>query len=105
LNYAAGNLKGTSTNRGRLREQAWRSVLCFTKLGSRLGYQIEWNGRFAEGQAAKPVAERRVELPHVIFRGEEADIDVALNPVGHNGNRLPVGSYEVWIGLVQEHIT
>lgn len=57
---------------------------------------------FAKGQTGKRLAEHRAELPRTMFHDDEAQIDVALNPVGHDGKRLPPGDYEVWIGLVQE---
>jgi len=40
-----------------------------------------------------------------MFPGDEVQIDVAVNPIGYDGTRLPPGDYEVWIGLVQEGIT
>jgi hypothetical protein len=59
---------------------------------------------FAKGQPGKRLAEHRARLPYAMFHEDEVEVDVNLDPVGYDGNRLPPGHYEVWIGLVQEHV-
>lgn len=59
---------------------------------------------FAKGQTEKRLAEDRAKLPYAMFHEDEAQIDVNLAPVGYDGKRFPPGHYEVWIGLVQEHV-
>jgi hypothetical protein len=59
---------------------------------------------FAKGQPGKRMAEQRAKLPYTMFHEDEVEVEVNLDPVGYDGNRLPPGHYEVWIGLVQEQV-
>jgi hypothetical protein len=60
---------------------------------------------FAPGALHTRLAEHRAELPYTVYPGDDVEIDVPLTPIGYNAKPLPAGSYEVWIGPVQEHIT
>jgi hypothetical protein len=68
--------------------------------GVRLG--ILW---FAPDRTDKHLAEQRAELPRTLSPGNEAEIQLALNPIGYDRKRLSAGDYEVWVGLVQEGVT
>ena len=59
---------------------------------------------FARGQTERRLAEHRAELPRTVFSRDVLDVKIALQPVGYDGNPLPPGHYEVWIGLVQEDV-
>jgi len=92
-------LKVTVRNRGR---DPWPVVPDPGQQKGRVNLGILW---FAEGQPGRRLAEHRAELPYTMFHNDEVEIDVALNPIGYDGKRLPPGSYEVWIGPVQEGVT
>ncbi len=58
----------------------------------------------AKDQPGKRLAEHRAKLPYTMFHEDEVEVDVNLDPVGYDAKRLPPGHYEVWIGLIQEHV-
>ncbi|WP_337286849.1 hypothetical protein [Candidatus Methylomirabilis sp.] len=60
---------------------------------------------FMDSQADKRVGEQRQELPYTMLHGDQAEIDVALRPIGYDGKELPPGTYDVRIGMVQENVT
>ena len=51
------------------------------------------------------VAEGRVALPYALAPGSGITLTAILAPIKQNGDLLPPGEYEVWIGPVQEGVT
>jgi hypothetical protein len=101
LNMTPGQTIPLRVNVRNVGEDPWP---VHTDLGQQKGsvnLGILW---FAKGQTEKRLAEDRAKLPYAMFHEDEAEIDVVLNPLGYDGKPLPPGHYEVWVGLVQEHV-
>ena len=66
---------------------------------------ILWWPAATPRQRSALVAEYRVSLPWSLPPDETMELAVPLSAVGADGQPLPPGEYEVWLGLVHEGIT
>lgn len=75
----------------------WPSRAYSSNSPVRIGYI--W---FDKSDLSKRMGEGRTDLSYSMFPGDTLIEEVILEPKDYNGNALPQGNYEVWIGLVKE---
>jgi hypothetical protein len=103
-NYSISSKQSVSLNITvrNMSEEPWPTIMDLPDFKGSVRIGIVW---FKIGQMEKRLSEHRKEIIPSLFPGEESEIEIELRPSDYYGKPLPPGDYEVWIGLVQEHIT
>jgi hypothetical protein len=99
---AMGTVRVTVTNAG---DQAWTTECEIGNTPGIVKLGILWFPRDSSGRTLSDrVAEGRAPLPYMLAPGRSISLTAILSPARENGNPLPPGDYEVWIGPVQEGV-